>query len=87
MRKSSAPSKAGEWLGWYGMIAILAAYGLLSFSILQPHDLVYQLLNGTGALGLVIDGLAKKDRPVVVLNALFTLIALISLIRILYAAS
>ena len=43
-----------ELFGWYGTVAIVAAYALVSFSVLQPTDITYQLLNGTGALGLML---------------------------------
>lgn len=76
-----------ELLGWYGMVAILSAYALLSFNYLQPHQLGYQLLNGTGALGLVVDAYYKKDQPVVVLNLIFVIIAGISLLRIWYGSA
>ena len=72
------------FLGWYGMVAILLAYGLLSFNFLHPHDFSYQLLSGSGAIGLIFEASHQNDRPVVVLNSIFALIAIISLIRILY---
>ena len=42
-----------ELFGWYGTITIILAYALISFSLLAPTSLWYQLLNGTGALGIV----------------------------------
>ena len=38
--------------GWYGSIAIISAYSLGSFNILEPDSTVYQLINLTGAAGL-----------------------------------
>ena len=37
-----------EIVGWYGTGAIVLAYALVSFSVLNPTDLIYQLLNLTG---------------------------------------
>jgi hypothetical protein len=36
--------------GWYGTIAIIAAYYMTSFGILDVQSITYQLLNITGAL-------------------------------------
>lgn len=40
-----------EIIGWYGMVAILLAYGLVSFGYLSASGLFYQVLNFTGAGG------------------------------------
>lgn len=40
-----------EIIGWYGMAAILLAYSLVSFNLLSASDIIYQILNFTGAGG------------------------------------
>ena len=50
--------KTIEIFGWYGMIAIVLAYALVSFSLLQSNGLAYQLLNFTGAIGIVVVSLS-----------------------------
>lgn len=40
-----------EVVGWYGMAAILSAYALVSFNFLPASNIIYQLLNFTGAGG------------------------------------
>lgn len=70
-----------EWYAWYGTCAIIAAYALLSFSILKSTDLTYQFLNGTGALGLVINAFSDKDYQAGVLNILWTIIAGVAIIK------
>jgi hypothetical protein len=72
-----------EIAGWYGAVAILLAYGLVSFSLVASASLGYQLLNLTGALGLVVNSLFKKDYPPVALNAVWMLIAVIALLQML----
>jgi len=72
-----------EFCGWYGVIAILISYGLLSFGFIDSGDLLYQILNGTGALGIVYDATKDKNYQPVVLNTIWALIALISIIKIL----
>jgi len=68
--------------GWYGVLAILAAYALLSFKVIGSDSLPYQLLNLTGAGGLIIETAAKRDVQPVVLNAIWAAVALVAIIRI-----
>ena len=49
-----------EIFGWYGAMAILLAYALVSFSYIEPTNIWYQVLNGTGALGIVAVSFYKK---------------------------
>lgn len=72
-----------EAFGWYGTIAIIGAYALTSFSILPPTSLIYQLLNATGALGIVTVSFYKKTYQPGVLNLGWTLIAVLAIINIL----
>lgn len=71
-----------EALGWYGTIAIITAYALVSFSVLQPSGLPYQMLNGTGAIGIIIVSFDKRAWQPGVLNCLWALIALIAIGKI-----
>ena len=72
-----------EIFGWYGIIAIVLAYALVSFSFLSVNSIWYQLLNGTGAIGMVVVSLYKKAYQPGILNIIWTLIALIAIINIL----
>lgn len=76
-------SKFFELIGWYGTVAIVGAYALLSFSIIQSNSLPYQLLNLTGAIGIAIVSLYKKTYQPGVLNIIWTVIALVAIINIL----
>jgi len=62
-------------LGWYGVLAILVAYVLLNLSFFDVKNIIYQLLNFTGALAIVFSSLRKKDYPPVVLNLVWALTA------------
>ena len=77
-------TRAIEIVGWYGTVTIVLAYGLVSFSILEPTNLWYQLLNGTGALGIVVVSFAKKAYQPGVLNIVWTVIALIAMLRMVF---
>ena len=76
--------KLAEIIGWYGTVAIVGAYALSSFNILSPQDIIYQILNLTGALGIVIISLRKKTYQPAVLNIIWTIIALIALLQIVF---
>lgn len=77
-------SKISEIVGWYGTIAIVTAYGLSSFNIISSQSFLYQLLNVTGAIGIAIISLRKKVYQPAVLNAIWTAIGLVALIKILF---
>ena len=73
-----------EAFGWYGTIAILAAYALLSFGFIQT-GLVYQVLNATGALGIVYISFKKRNYQPGVLNVFWAVIAVIAIIRLIFS--
>lgn len=72
-----------EIVGWYGTVAIVVAYAMTSFGVLATSSLIYQILNGTGALGIVYISLKKKAYQPGVLNIIWAIIALIAIINIL----
>ncbi len=71
-----------EIAGWYGAAAILAAYLLVSFTIITGDGLLFQLLNLTGALGILAIAAYKKVRQSILLNVFWLIIATVALIRI-----
>lgn len=73
-----------ELLGWYGTAAILLAYALVSFSVLQPASVPFQLLNITGAIGIVVVSFAKKNYQPGVLNVVWAVVAFIAIVRMLF---
>lgn len=70
-------------VGWYGALATLAAYFLVSFEIVGPKDLQYQVLNLTGALGLATICYYKRTYQPLFVNIIWSLIALDALRNIL----
>lgn len=69
-----------ETVGWYGTIAIIGAYALVSFSFVRSSSFLYQLLNITGSLGIMAHALNKKDYQPAVLNVVWAIIAGIAII-------
>ena len=74
-----------QFIGWYGVAAIIAAYILISFEIASAKSLIFQLLNFTGALGIIIETYYKRDYQPLVINIFWLLFALVALMRILIA--
>jgi predicted membrane metal-binding protein len=74
--------KAENYFGWYGVLAILLAYLLLSFNVIVSKSLSYQLLNLTGALGIIVEAMSKKDAQPAVLNGAWAAIAILAIVRI-----
>ncbi len=72
-----------EIFGWYGAIAILTAYFLISFAVINPESIWYQLLNLTGAIGLLGISFYKRAYQPAALNIIWIIIALIALANIL----
>lgn len=70
-------------LGWYGAVAILVAYALVSFSFISANSMLFQIINLTGAVGIIVISLYKKVYQSVVLNVVWTIIALVAIINIL----
>ncbi len=70
-----------EAAGWYGTAAILLAYGLVSFELISANGTVFQLLNLSGALGIIIISVRKNVKQSVVLNVIWAIVALIALVR------
>jgi hypothetical protein len=72
-----------EIIGWYGMIAIITAFALVSLEVMAPTNLIFQLLNGTGALGIVYISFKKKAYQPGVLNIIWAVIAAVAIVRLL----
>jgi hypothetical protein len=71
-----------EIIGWYGAAGIVIAYAAISFQWLPQESMWYQLLNVTGALGIVYISLKKHAYQPGVLNMIWATIALIALFRL-----
>jgi hypothetical protein len=73
-----------EALGWYGALAILISFFLVSFGYVSPHSLPYLFGNLTGALGLMIEAKSRKAYPSIFLNIVYGLVALLAIVRFFY---
>ena len=71
-----------EIAGWYGAVAILLAYILVSFELIAANGAVFQLLNLTGAIGIIIIAAYKNVKQSVVLNIFWAGVAIVALFRL-----
>jgi hypothetical protein len=60
-----------EVVGWLGALAVLAAYGLVSTERVSSRSWSYQLLNITGAVGLVVNSSWNGAIPSAVVNLIW----------------
>ena len=77
-------SKFTEACGWYGMLALILGYALVSFNAIPAEGVAFQLLNLTGGLGLIIVAASKRVIQSVILNIFWATIGIIALLRALF---
>ena len=69
-----------ESMSWTGVIAVLGAYGLSGFGVIDHNDLVYLVLNLYGGLVLMVGSYRKRDWEPAVLNAVWLVVAAVGII-------
>lgn len=70
--------------GWYGVVAVLSGYLLISFAVLDPFDLSYQLLNLSGSIGLGLICYYKRTYQPLFVNIVWGIIAILAVINIVF---
>jgi len=73
--------RKNDILGWLGVLLILFAFILTTFSIIDPKNIAYGFLNFFGALGIIVSSYAKKDFQPVILNVVWLVVAAIGIAR------
>lgn len=71
-----------ERIGWIGFILIVSAYLFVTLRLLDVSSTGYHLMNLSGALCMVVNAGHNKARPLFWLNVVWSLIAVIGLIRV-----
>lgn len=70
-------------MGWIGSVAVIAAYALNSLQKIKSDSLLFQVLNLTGAILLIVNSLFKEAYPFTFINTVWAAIALVAIFRIL----
>lgn len=85
MQEQQTSSWRNSWwtnfIGWYGTAAIIGAYALLSSGVIA-QGILYQALNLTGGIGIVVVSAAKRAYQPMILNIVWSVIGAIALIRL-----
>lgn len=71
-----------EIIGWIGAVEVIIAYGLNSNGKMKSDSVAFQVLNLTGALFLIVNTWFNESYPSMVINIIWTGIAVAALIRI-----
>ncbi|PCI89914.1 hypothetical protein COB18_02195 [Candidatus Kaiserbacteria bacterium] len=74
--------EAHEIIGWIGMVLILVAYGGISLEFMTSATFLYQGLNLAGASALLYSAAKTKLYPVVALNLVWAIIAIVTIVSL-----
>ena len=67
--------------GWIGALEVILAYLLISFNKLDSKSNIYQLLNLTGGIVLIVNTIYKQAYPSAFVNIVWVVIAAVALMR------
>jgi len=76
------PMPAYHIAGWYGSFAIILAYILVSFGFTNSKELLYQLLNLSGAASLFYLAYKNRVKETMFLNGFWCVIAVFSIFNV-----
>lgn len=68
-------------MGWIGSVAVIAAYALNSLQKIKSDSLIFQVLNLTGAVLLIINSVFKEAYPFTFINTVWAVIAVVAILR------
>lgn len=71
-----------EIIGWFGAFFYILAYGLLIMKRLSSERRLYHTLNAVGGVCLVINAIALNDMPNLIVNFVWTGIALFAIYKV-----
>jgi hypothetical protein len=76
-----------EAIGWIGAVEVIIAYGMNSSGRIKADSVTFQVLNLTGAIFLIVNTWFNESYPSMVINIIWTAIAVAALFRIHYNRS
>lgn len=79
------PQSTIRWIeagSWYGVVATIIAYGLVSWSVLPPYHILPIFLNVTGAITMLLDVWKDRNWQSVSINIIWIGIAIVTWLRI-----
>lgn len=69
-------------IGWIGSVEVILAYGLNSYQKIKSDSLIFQFLNLTGGVFLIVNTYYYGAFPSTFINIIWVLIAAPAIIRI-----
>lgn len=69
-------------IGWIGAVEVVIAYALNSNGTLKSDSYLFQILNLTGAIFLIVRTWVDHSWPSMVINIVWTAVAIIALVKI-----
>lgn len=69
-------------IGWIGSVEVIAAYGLNSYQKIKSDSLLFQILNLTGGIFLIINTYYLRAYPSTFINIVWVVIASVAIIQI-----
>ena len=71
-----------EQIGWLGFVLIVSAYLMVTIKLVEVNSTTYHLLNLVGALCMVVNARHKGARPLLWLNIVWALVAILGLLQL-----
>jgi hypothetical protein len=71
-----------DTIGWIGSVEVIAAYALNSYQKIKSDSLLFQLLNLTGGIFLIINTLYYTAYPSMFINIVWVVIASVAIVGI-----
>jgi len=68
-------------IGWVGSIEVILAYALNSYQKLKSDSVIFQMLNLTGGIFLIINTIYYHAYPSAFINVVWVMIAFVALTR------
>lgn len=79
-------SKSLEIIGWFGPLAFILGFIMVSFGMINARSYVFQLLNLTGAISIALISFARKAYQPAVLNVILAIIAVFIIVSLMTGA-
>ncbi len=71
-----------QFMGWFGVVAILVAYMGATFGFFDASNVWYFILNLLGAFGIIVETRSRGDAQPMVLNIVWALVAMYGIIAL-----
>lgn len=82
--RAKQKSRIFDLIGWVGAGSLLTGFALVSFEVIVPDQLAYQIFNLIGASGLLLVAYKQKTYQFVLINGVWLAVAVVALVRLLF---